>query len=166
MQKTLATLLAATLIAAVPAVAQDKKAAPAPAPAAAQFAKPEELRAKIQSDKKGIVERNLPLTGAESVKFWPLYEAFQKDLAGPQSRINRAVIDYVGMENSITDANAKRLLDQILQAETEEAKIRASHFLKFQKALGAKKAARYMQIENKMRAVLRYETAAAIPLVH
>ncbi|QJR15453.1 hypothetical protein [Usitatibacter palustris] len=170
MNKTLTTVLAAAMLAALPAAAQDKKAPP-PAPAAApdkaaQFAKPEELRMKIQSDKKGIVERNLGLTGAESVKFWPVYDAFQKELAGPQSEINRAVIDYVGMENAITDANAKRLVDQILAAESKEAKIRAEYFIKAQKVLGAKKAARYMQIENKIRAILRYETVAAIPLVH
>ena len=39
------------------------------------------------------------------------------------------------------------------------------HFKELLKVLPARKAARYMQIENKIDAVMRYETAKVIPLV-
>jgi len=44
---------------------------------------PSVLLAKIQADKKGVVEKSLNLTAAEAKKFWPLYEKFQRELDVP-----------------------------------------------------------------------------------
>jgi hypothetical protein len=164
-----------TFLAAIPAAfafllpldatAQAPAAPAAPTAGAPVALSSAELRSRIQSDKKGIVQRNLPLTDAEAKKFWPLYEKFDKDLAGPQSTINRAVLDYVNAGNNITNANAKRLSEEVLRAQEQEAKLRTAHFARVLKVLPATKAARYMQLENKMRAVINYEIAAAIPLV-
>jgi len=153
--------LAAVLAAPLPAMAQDK-GAPSALPASMTSA---EMRTRIQADKKGIVQRNLPLTDAEAKKFWPLYDAFEKDLAGPQSRINRAILDYVAAGSNITDANAKRIINDVVKGQEAESKLRTSYAAKVQKVLPGAKAARYLQLENKMRAVIQYEIAAAIPLV-
>lgn len=37
------------------------------------------LRQKIKADKRLVVAQNLNLTDAEGAKFWPVYEAYQKD---------------------------------------------------------------------------------------
>ena len=149
----LAGLLA--LLLAVAAGAQDKR----PAELSSM-----ELRTLIQTDKKGLVARGMQLSEKEAAAFWPLYDAFQKELEGPQREINRAMLDYAGAGSDITDANAKRLTDQVLAADAAEAKIRTAQFKKLLKALPATKAARYMQIENKISSVMRYEAARAIPL--
>ncbi len=150
--------LGLALLAPLPAAAQDKS----PAAIAASHA---ELRAKIQNDKKGIVTKNLALTDAEAKKFWPIYEDFQKKLVGPRTEMNRAVLDYVNAEASMTDANARRLIDQVAQAQAAEAKAFANMRTKVMKALPGKKAARYIQIENKIRILGEYDIAAVIPLV-
>ena len=158
MIKSAALLVCTLALAAVaPVAAQDKPT---------QSLTPAEWRARIQADKKGIVERAMKLTAEESAKFWPLYESFQRELERPQREYTRAVVDYVAAEDSLTDANAKRLAEQALAASTAEARLHEKHFKKVLGVLPAKKAARYAQIENKIQAVLRYETAAAIPLAH
>ena len=124
-----------------------------------------EWLAKIQADKKGIVAKSMNLTPEEAKKFWPLYEQFQRELAVPQAALTRAMLDFVAAGNTLTDANAKRLAEQVLAATGDEARLRQKHFKQLLKVLPARKAARYMQIENKMLAVVRYETAGAIPLV-
>jgi len=167
--KTLKITLVAPfcLALALPAFAQDKPAPGTPAAAIAGAAPyTAELRARIQSDKKGVVAKNLTLTDAEAKKFWPVYEKIQKDIAGPQSQLNRAVTDYVDGESKLSDAQVKKLVDQVLDAQSREMKLRSSHWAEVQKVLPPKKAARYMQIENKIRALLAYEAAAAIPLIH
>jgi hypothetical protein len=133
-------------------------------PAFAQGSDSAALLAKIQSDKKGIVEKSMNLTPEEAKKFWPLYERFQRDLAGPQREHTRAVLDYVAAEKTLTDANATRLAKQVLAADVSEARMRERHFNQVSKVLPGVKAARYMQIENKISAVRRFETAKAIPL--
>ncbi len=123
------------------------------------------LLAKIQSDKKGLVEKSMNLTPDEAKKFWPLYDKFQRELAVPQKEYTRAVLDYVAAEKSMTDANAKRLAQQLLGAEVSEARLHERHFKEVAKVLPGVKAARYIQIENKIQAVQRFEAAKTIPLV-
>ena len=134
-------------------------------PARAQVtADPSLLLAKIQADKKGVVEKSLNLTAAEAKKFWPLYEKFQRELDVPHREYALAVRDYVGAEKSMTDANATRLARVVLAANVTESKMRERHFKEASKVLPGIKAARYVQIENKIQAIQRYETAKAIPL--
>ncbi len=83
----------------------------------------------------------------------------------PRREYSRAVIDYVSSGDALNDASAKRLVEQALAATVAEARLREKHFKKLLGVLPAKIAARYAQVENKIEAVLRYETAAAVPLV-
>jgi hypothetical protein len=125
------------------------------------------LRQKIKADKKLVVAENLKLTDAEGAKFWPVYEAYQKDLQQINERFAAVILTYADAYNKgpITNENAKQLLDEYLAIDDAEAKLKDATTPKILAALPAMKAARYIQIENKIRAVVNYELAAAIPLV-
>ena len=158
-------LLAATVAAALfaasalvaPAAAQDK-----PAPATMTS---EQWMQRIQSDRAGIVMRSMDLTPEQAKAFTPLYAKFQKELAPSRQQIGRAILDYVNADGKLSDANAQRLANQVLAADRDQARLHEKHFKDLLKVLPARKAARYVQIENKIDAVMRYETAKAIPLV-
>jgi hypothetical protein len=163
-------VLAATL--AAPAIAQDKGAAkPAPASAAAPAAQGastmEALRAKIKADKKLLVAANLSLTDAEAKAFWPVYDAYQKDLQQINERTGKAIVAYADAYNKgqVSNETAKRLLGEAMAIEESELKLKQSLVPKLEKALPGAKVARYVQIENKIRALVKYELAANIPLV-
>lgn len=140
----------------LPAIAQDK---PQPKLTTADWL------ARIQTDKRALIEQGMKLTPEEAKKFWPLYDQFQKELEAQQRAYNRAVLDFLQAGNSLTDANAKRLAEDALAATTAEAKLREKHFRQLLKVLPARQAARYVQIENKLQAVVRFEAAKVIPLV-
>lgn len=125
------------------------------------------LRQKVKADKKLIVAENLKLTDAEGTAFWPVYEAYQKDLAQINQRLAATVKAYADAYNKGPVANdmAKKLLDEAVAIDEAEAKLKSSYVPKIVAVLPPTKAARYVQIENKIRAVLRYEMAAGIPLV-
>ena len=125
------------------------------------------LRQKIHGDKKLVVAQNLQLTDAEGAKFWPVYDAYQKDLQGINQRMAAAIVAYADAykKGPVTNEVAKQLLDETLAIDDAEAKLKSSSAPKILAALPAMKAARYIQIENKIRAAVRYELAAGIPLV-
>ena len=52
------------------------------------------LRQKVKADKKLVVAANLQLTDAEGTAFWPVYEAYQKDLQQLNQRMT-AMIESV-----------------------------------------------------------------------
>jgi hypothetical protein len=65
---------------------------------------------------------------------------------------------------SLTDAKAKALLERYLAVEEAEVKMKKAFVPKLSKVLPGLKVARYMQIENKIRAIVKYEIAGEVPL--
>lgn len=160
------TIALALATVTIPALAQTK-AAPSAAPAQSATTNMDILREKIKSDKKLVVAQNLNLTDAEGAKFWPVYDAYQRDLQQVNQQLASAIQAYADAYNKgpVTDATAKTLLDQAMAVDATEAKLKTDLVPKVMAVLPATKAARYIQIENKIRATLRYDLAANIPLV-
>jgi hypothetical protein len=57
------------------------------------------------------------------------------------------------------------LANAVLTIDQDEVTMRKTYAIRLNGALPGKKVARYLQIENKIRAVIRYEMADNIPLV-
>ena len=124
------------------------------------------LREKIKADKKLLVAANMDLTESEAKGFWPVYEEYQKDLAAINQRIGKLIENYAAdyRANTLTDEKAKGLIDELVAIEQAEAGLKTTYVPKLRKVLPEKKVARYLQIENKIRAVVKYELAGAVPL--
>ena len=123
------------------------------------------LRDTIRANKKALVAANLTLTDAEAAQFWPIYDRYQKDLAGVSDRLVKVVEDYTANFRNLADDKAMQLVGDFLSAEEDRAKLRRSYLPEIAKALPGRKVARFYQIENKTDAVLRYDLAATIPVV-
>ncbi|MBW8058720.1 MAG: hypothetical protein FVQ86_12045 [candidate division NC10 bacterium] len=125
------------------------------------------LREKVRADKKLLVAVNMKLTEKEAEAFWPVYESYQKDLQKINQRIVKGIESYAAdyRNKSLTDEKAKRLIDEFVSIERAEAKLKGSYVPRLNKVLPAKKVARYLQIENKIRALVKYDLAAQVPLV-
>jgi hypothetical protein len=125
------------------------------------------LREKIMADKKLVVALNMELTESEAKDFWPIYEQYQNDLQRINGRIVNVLESYADdfRRKSLTDEKAKKLIDEALVIDRAEANLKSTYAPKLSKALPVRKVARYLQIENKIRAVVKYDIAAGVPLV-
>ena len=123
------------------------------------------IHEKLKADKKLIVSKYMELTESEANRFWPVYEEYQKDLQKINQRLVNLLQSYAADYKSLTDEKAKKLLDEWIAVDKDEANHRASYAPKVLKALPAKKAARYLQIENEFRILVKYDLAATVPLV-
>jgi hypothetical protein len=162
MQKYIRTTCSAVLLVGVlegmtiPALSQDKPAN-----------NMEIVHVKLNADKKLIVAKYMELTESEATKFWPVYEEYQADLQKIDQRLLSLLQSYAAdyRNKSLTDEKAQKLLDEWIAIENDDAKRRGSFVPKVMKALPAKKAARYLQIENEYRILLKYDLATTVPLV-
>ena len=137
-------------------------------PAVAQTASDMQILAqKIKADKKLVVAANMQLTETEAKGFWPVYEAYQKDLQGINQRLLGTIKRYADAYNKgpVSDETAKTLINEAIAIEDAEVKLKRSYVPKLEKVIPGMKVARYIQIENKIRAIGKYELAAQIPLV-
>jgi len=123
------------------------------------------VREKIRADKKLIIAENMQFTESEAKAFWPIYEDYQKKLGKLGDRILKLIEDYAANYLNMSDAAAKKMMDNYLATEKERLKLMQSYLPKFRKVLPDKKVTRYYQLENKIKAVVNYELAKSIPLV-
>lgn len=125
------------------------------------------LRDKIKADKKLVVASNMELTESEAKNFWPIYDEYQKEL----QKINRRLVGLLesyaddSRKKSLTDDKAKKLIDEANAIEQAEVNLKSTFAPKLSKALPVIKVARYLQIENKIRAVVKYDLAQGVPLM-
>jgi hypothetical protein len=125
------------------------------------------MREKVKADKKLVVASNMELTESEAKAFWPVYDQYQKDLGAINERIAKMIKSYADAYNakSMTDDGAKKLTDEFVAIEKAEAAMKESYVPKLSKVLPPKKVARYLQVENKIRALVKFDLAGQIPLV-
>ena len=125
------------------------------------------LRDKIKADKKLLLAMNMELTGSEAKGFWPIYEEYQKDLQKINRRIANLLESYEAdfRGKSLTDDKAKKLIEEAIAIEQAEANLKSTYAPKLSKVLTVKKVARYLQIENKIRVIIKYDLAVGVPLV-
>ena len=123
------------------------------------------LGAAVKSDKRALVASTLQLTDAEAKKFWPAYDAYRRSVDRANRERNLVLESLIGSNKPISDLYAKSLASQLVAADDAEIKARRTLYNRLMKALPAKKAARYLQLESKIRALQAYEIAVAFPLV-
>ncbi len=122
---------------------------------------------KVKADKKALVADNMDLTDTEARAFWPIYDQYQNELKVINDRLASTILAYADAYNAgaVPDSTAKRLLDEAIAIDDSEVRLRREYAAKLTRVIRATKAARYLQIESKIRAAVRYELAANIPLV-
>jgi hypothetical protein len=125
------------------------------------------LRDKVKADKKLVVAANMDLNEAEGKAFWPIYDAYQKELQGLNDRLVAAIVGYADAynKNTLTDEMATSLTNAALSIDQDEVTMRKTYAARLKGVLSGKKVARYLQLESKIRALVRYEMADNIPLV-
>jgi hypothetical protein len=156
-----AVLFAAALLAALPAAAEGNPA---------DLTDMAALRTAVRADKKALVESTLQLTPTEAKRFWPLYEAYQRIADRSNQRRAVAIEGLVALDRPISDLYARNLASELISADEDEVKARRALQNRLMRGvptriLSPKKAARYLQLESKIRAMQAYDIAAGIPLV-
>ncbi|MBA5867481.1 MAG: hypothetical protein GDA67_12390 [Nitrospira sp. CR1.3] len=162
MYKLISLFLTGALLMTVPAFAEDAMGTKQ------SDTNMEILKQKLKADKKLLIASNMELTDAEAKNFWPVYESYQKDLEGVNKQLGKTIMEYADAFNkgSISNDTAKKLLGEALSVEEQETKLKRSYAEKLEKVIPATKVARYIQMETKIRSLIKFEMAQQIPLVY
>ena len=122
------------------------------------------LRQAVKNDKRALVASTLNLNDAEAKRFWPIYEAYQREIDNNGRRRGVALQDLMFRDRPMTNLAAKQYATELLAVDEALMRARRTMRNRVMRALPAVKAARYMQLEEKIRAVQDYDVAATVPL--
>lgn len=124
-----------------------------------------DLKKKILMDqKKLVVIENMEFTEDEAVKFWPLYEKYQDKLFVSNKHYGELIAAYASVYNTMTETEALALVDEYYQIQEEHLAIMKQYADDLKAILPGQKVFRYLQVENKLAAISRFEIAKRIPM--
>jgi len=122
------------------------------------------LRQAVKNDKRAFVESVMKLDAAEAKRFWPIYNSYQRSLDQTSRRRVVELQELMFRDKALTNASAKHYVNELLAIDDAEIKDRKAMRNRVMRALPPAKAARYMQLEEKIRAVADYDEASVVPL--
>jgi hypothetical protein len=125
------------------------------------------LAQAIKADKKLLVADTVSLTAQEGTAFWPIYDAYQADLQKINERLRTSIENYAKDYNAgtMTDAKAAALTSEAMAVDEALLSLKKTYVAKLNGVVPPMKIARWVQVENKVRALVNYEFAAGIPFV-
>ena len=122
-------------------------------------------RGVLKTEKKAVVAEAMQFTDAESTVFWPLYNEYNDKKYTLNTKVYQLIKKFADNYETMSDETAIELWQENMKIKQELMKLEKSYFKKFQGILSGKKATRYMQLENKIKALINAEIALEIPLM-
>ena len=122
------------------------------------------LISQIQTDKRAVVLAALELTDAQVAAFTPIYDKYQADM-------KRLLEDAVAMLNkfasnygSMTDDAAKDILKDWFKLRDQRNATIKKYAKQMERVLPPTKVLQWVQIENKLNALLDVQAASVVPV--
>jgi hypothetical protein len=82
------------------------------------------MRQDVRSQRKKLVAANLPLTEAEAVKFWPVYDRYVVEHSKIYDTRYALIKEYAQNYNTLTDEQARSFMKRWITSEEEMAELR------------------------------------------
>lgn len=123
------------------------------------------LRSDVQSGKNQIIADTMQFTDPESTAFWPVYRDYARDQQAIGDERVQLIKDYAASYDGLDDAKAKDLVQRMINIEDKSVNLREDYWPQFMKALGAKRAAKFYQVDNRLSLLVNLQLSAAIPLL-
>lgn len=123
------------------------------------------LRSDVQAQKTEIIGKTMQLSDTDAKTFWPLYREYankQQTLGDQRVAI---IKDYANQYDTMTDAQADSLADRLIKFDKARTQLRAEYYPKFKKAIGAKQAAKFLQVDNRLTLIVDLQLANSIPIM-
>jgi Spy/CpxP family protein refolding chaperone len=125
----------------------------------------EQLRNDLQARSADVMAKGLTLTSEQAAKFWPLFEAYQKEQHEIVDGQLEATHAYAASFQSLGDQDAIAYIDALLERDQKVHDLRVKWLKKFQTVVPPKVAARAIQLERRMGIVTQVKLSSQIPLI-
>jgi hypothetical protein len=123
------------------------------------------IKKAYSKDKKTIVDEYMQLDVQEGAKFWTVYGAYEKSREKLAQERLKLIEEYVSNADKLTPALADKLATAVLTNNVSLDKLNLEYYGKVKVAIGAIKAAKYMQLETYLQTTWRVVIQDMVPLI-
>jgi hypothetical protein len=122
------------------------------------------LLKQVMTDKRSVYTATLALSDSESRAFWPIYDEYEAKVKKLDDRFLDLVNRFAAEYDSLSDAEAAEMLKEKMAIEKDRMALKQTYTRRIAKALPARKALRYAQVETRIENILRRDVYGLIPL--
>ena len=112
-----------------------------------------------------IVEEYMGLDVQQSAKFWPVYGAYETKREKLAVERLKVIEDYVNKADAITAAQADKTANAALNNSINLSRLNLETYTKMKAAIGAIRAAKFMQLETYLQTAWRGWVQENIPVI-
>ncbi len=123
------------------------------------------LRTDLKTQKVAVVTENMKLTDAQSGVFWPIYRKYDAELTTLNDQRIVLIKDYAANIDTMTYTKADTLTKEVFSLLEKRLKLQEKYYQEMAKALDPVLAARFMQIERQLNALVDLKIGSELPLI-
>src|SRR5215471_4284989 len=123
------------------------------------------IRQDVQAQKNQIITATMSFTTPEAAAFWPIYKEYAAEQHKIAAKRWDLIVDYAQNIEKMDDQKAKDLSQRMFAIDDEIQSLRKTYYPRFEKALGAKRAAKFYQVDNRLSLIVNLQLTSEIPLI-
>jgi len=123
------------------------------------------MRKDIRTEKQSMVDQAMGLDAAQKSQFWGIYKDYQAELDALWDKRIANIKKYADNYDKMTDAVADQLASTMLDLEGERNALRKKYYAVYKGKMGARVAARFLQVEATLGYLIDLKIGAEIPIL-
>jgi Spy/CpxP family protein refolding chaperone len=123
------------------------------------------MRQDVQREKNQIIKDTMTFTESEAAAFWPVYKEYAAEQHAIGTKRLNVIVDYAQKLDKLDDDKARDLSQRMLAIDDDTQNLRRKYYPRFEKALGAKRAAKFYQVDNRLSLIINLQLSSQIPLI-
>ena len=124
-----------------------------------------QFRDDLQLRAADVMAKGLTLNAEEAAKFWPMFDAFQKEQKAIIDEQLASLVKYRDTYKTLSDADALAYANSLLTRDQKIHDLRVKYLAEYSKVLPPSKAARVIHLSRKLGFASQAKLADEIPLV-
>jgi len=123
------------------------------------------LQSAYGMQKRDLVAKFMDVSEAQSATFWSLYEEYEVARKAIGTKRANNILEYAKNYETISDENVQNMVKVSMEVNKEFNALWEKTYKKMAKALGAKTAAKFYQLEMYLETMVRSELSESIPMI-
>jgi hypothetical protein len=123
------------------------------------------LRSDVKAQKVQIIGVMMQFSPDQASMFWPIYKEYDVSLSKLGDQRLAIIKEYAANYDSMTDAKADDLIERSIALETDRNALLKQTYEQVKNKLGAKEAARFLQVEHQLLLIIDLQIASELPSI-
>lgn len=123
------------------------------------------LHSNVRQEKDEIMGAVMALSADQAAKFWPIYEQYDAELTKLNNLRVANIQDYARNYDQMTDATADESVQNAFNDRRQRSELLEKYYGRVKASLGSIQAARFLQIEDQLLAIIDLQITSNLPIV-